>query len=300
VVFFKSKDNDRAVWKKIDGDTIERWGKPSSAEVKAAFHLRLNVGSFVEHWGRNHCLFFTITDMAGLHPSQFARRWNAYMVRGGNWIRSYIRVLEPQKSGRPHYHLLVAVEWDTCPDLFNWDAFDECDKERRTNGRSQLFRELRERYKASAAPELVSLWSILRKVLPRYGLGRAELLPLRKGKEAISEYVGKYLEAGLVLRRHSWKGSRRIEFDRRAKDAWIICSRVFSWNSPGAKAWRERVGQIAGALRVLDMEGIRRRLGSRWAYHLREIITLSDEQEWGNFLSTISTLAINFTHNPTT
>jgi hypothetical protein len=53
-------------------------------------------------------------------------------------------------------------------------------------------------------------------VLPRYGLGRAELLPIPKGKEAISEYVGKYLEAGLVIRKHSWKGCRRVEFDRRA------------------------------------------------------------------------------------
>ena len=49
-------------------------------------------------------------------------------------------------------------------------------------------------------------------------LSHPELLPLRKGKEAISEYVGKYLESGLTLRRHSWKGCRRVEFDRRAKD----------------------------------------------------------------------------------
>lgn len=30
------------------------------------------------------------------------------------------------------------------------------------------------------------------------GRGCADLLPIRKGKEATSEYVGKYLEAGLV------------------------------------------------------------------------------------------------------
>ena len=148
---------------------------------------------------------------------------------------------------------------------------------------------MRARYKASAAPELTALWSLLRKVLPRYGLGRAELLPLRKGKEAISEYVGKYLEAGLALRKHSWKGCRRVEFDRRAKNAWLVCSRVFGWNSPGAKAWRVRVGQIATALGVVNMDGIRRKLGSKWAYQLREYITLADDSDWQIILTLLST-----------
>ena len=40
-----------------------------------------------------------------------------------------------------------------------------------------LFRELRARYKASAAPELVVLCGLLRKMLPRYWLGSSELLP---------------------------------------------------------------------------------------------------------------------------
>lgn len=179
---YTSKDNRKAIWEEVDSDTIKRMGLPSSAEAKSAFHLRHNVSSFVQHWGRNHCLFFTITDEANLHPTQFARRWNSLMVRNGSWIRSYIRVLEPQKQGRPHYHLLIAVEWDTQPDRFDWESFDGCQAERRINGPTSVFRELRARYKASAAPELVLMWSMLRKVLPRYGLGRAELLPLRKGK----------------------------------------------------------------------------------------------------------------------
>jgi hypothetical protein len=39
-LFYKSNDNERAVWKKLDGDTIERWGLPSGAEAKAAFQNR--------------------------------------------------------------------------------------------------------------------------------------------------------------------------------------------------------------------------------------------------------------------
>jgi hypothetical protein len=124
------------------------------------------------------------------------------------------------------------------------------------------------------------MWAQLRRILPHYGLGRAELLPLRKDKEAISEYIGKYLEAGLILRRHSWKGCRRVEFDRRAKSLWLACTRAFAWNSPGAKQWRVRVGQLGESLGVIDMHGIRQNLGPRWAYRLRDTITSASEQDW--------------------
>lgn len=281
-------DRDKKhVWDKQDDDTLHRIGMPTGAEARSAFHLRLNVAAFIDHWGRSHCLFFTVTDEANLHPTQFARRWNSFLVRNGTWIVSFIRVLEPQKQGRPHYHILAAVEWDTKPDTFDWQAFAECQQERRFNGHTALFRELRNRYRASAAPELVAMWRLLRKVLPRYGLGRAELLPIRKGREAISEYIGKYLEAGLVIRKHSWKGCRRVEFDRRNKTGWLACTRIFAWHSPGAIAWRARVGELAQALGITDMEGIRGRLGSKWAYRLREAITLASPEDWQQLLSVL-------------
>jgi hypothetical protein len=189
-------------------------------------------------------------------------------------------VLEPQKQGRPHYHLLVAVDWDTRADAFDWPAFAECQKEKRERGATGLFRELRARYKKSAAPELVTLWALLRKVLPRYGLGRSELLPVRKGEAAIAAYVGKYLEGGLVLRKHSWKGCRRVELDRREKQNWLACARGFGWFSPGAVAWRKRVGELGAALGVADTEGLRRKLGPKWAYRMRDSITGATEEDW--------------------
>jgi hypothetical protein len=113
-------------------------------------------------------------------------------------------------------------------------------------------------------------------------------VPIRKGKEALSEYVGKYLEAGLVIRKHSWKGCRRVEFDRRAKTAWLSCTRVFAWHSPGAIAWRKRVGELGATLGVADMDGIRRRLGPKWAYRLREAISLAVEEDWQSVLLSLA------------
>lgn len=275
-----STRDKRQVWEVQDPDTLHRLGPPTGAEARLAFQLRLNVAAFVAHYGRPHCLFFTVTDNADLHPTKFARRWNSFLVRNGGWIKSFIRVLEPQKQGRPHYHLLVAVDWDTQPDAFDWVAFDECQRELRENGKTAKFRELRARYKQSTAPELVALWALLRKALPRYGLGRSELLPVRKGEAAIAAYVGKYLEGGLVIRKHSWKGCRRVELDRRAKHDWLACSRGFAWHSDGAVEWRKRVGQLGAALGVEDLDGIRRKLGPKWAYRMRETITNATEEDW--------------------
>lgn len=103
---------------------------------------------------------------------------------------------------------------------------------------------------------------------------------MRKGEAAIAAYVGKYLEGGLVIKKHSWKGCRRVEYDRRAKHAWLACSRGFAWHSAGARTWRARVGQVGAVLGVGDTEGILRKLGPKWAYRLRETITSAMEQDW--------------------
>jgi hypothetical protein len=115
---------------------------------------------------------------------------------------------------------------------------------------------------------------------PLTTLGRAELLPIRKGEAAIAAYVGKYLEGGLVIKKHSWKGCRRVECDRRAKQDWFACTRGFAWHSEGATAWRKRVGEVGAVLGVEDTEGICRKLGPKWAYRLRDTIATASEEDW--------------------
>lgn len=98
-------------------------------------------------------------------------------------------------------------------------------------------------------------------------------------------YIGKYLEGGLVIRKHSWKGSRRVEADRRNKLAWLACTRNFAWHSSGATARRQRVGELASALGITELSGIKVRLGKRWAYRMRESITLASRNEWSEMLA---------------
>lgn len=283
-------DRDGRLWDEHEDGQCWILGGLNGSEAKSAFQLRGNVASFVQKWGRNHCAFFTLTDQSGSHPKEFAKRWNSFRTHEGSKVfGSWIRVLEPQKRGRPHYHLLVAVPWDMRPDSFDWEAFFEAQREFSENGRTDWFRECTKLYKESAGVETVAVWKWLRKVLPKYGLGRAEFLPVRKGHEALSEYVGKYLEAGLQVRRHDWKGVRRVETDRKTSQEWKTHQRQFSWVSPGAAFWRQRVGEIAAALGItsVDFAALRQRLGSRWAYFLRGAIILSDDDQWQDVISSM-------------
>lgn len=279
------QSGDGRAWACLDSDRFWNMGDFSTPERKSAFQLRGNVDSFVEHFRQDHCAFWTLTDLEGITPREFARRWNSFITHHGEWIRAFVRVLEPQVNGNPHYHLLVAVPWNMRPADFDWEAFraaarkkGETKAEFRTRQQTKEWREMRRRYVASSAPETVALWKRLRKHREAYGLGRSEFVPVRK-LGAITEYIGKYLEAGIRIRIHGWKGARRVETDRRSSRIWKSHSRVFSWVSPGACRWRARVAELAGLLGAADLGDIACDLGPKWAYWLRGYMTAPVE-EW--------------------
>lgn len=285
----------------IFGDELRR-----GADLKRAFILRQHVEAFVKHWGRNRSLFFTTTDGEGLGPKVYAERWHSLMTNESDWILAYLRVLEPQRNGRPHFHNLVAVGFDTKPDAFNWEAFDKARQAFRAKD-WPTFRAMRAAYVTSAAPALRELWAWGRRVMPRYGLGRCEILPIRK-EGAISEYIGKYLDKGMEIRLDAWKGVRRFETDRRTSKEWKRCGRQFSWVGwrrdketgqvlpTGAHKWRRRCGELACAIGLPDdgdVKAITRKLGPRWAYRLRGVITTGTDEEWQ---TTLVSLAIKSGH----
>jgi len=50
----------------------------------------------------------------------------------------------------------------------------------------------------------------------------------------------------------------------------------------------KRAGQLGAALGVEDMDGIRRKLGPKWAYQTREAITLGSEADWQQLLQVLA------------
>jgi len=281
-IFDRYQAPDKREWKEHSDGTLELDESASSSERKMAFQFRGNAEAFINHFGRDHCAFWTITDKQNLHPREFAKRWNSFRTNEGLFILAFMRVLEPQKNGRPHYHFLVAVAWDLQPDTFDWDAYHRANEAWRAKD-GKVNQAARNRYVESVPMQTRSLWKRLREVLPRYGLGRSEFLPLRKTGKQVSNYVAKYLESGLKLRRHEWKGCRRVEYSRRGAWVWKTHARRMSWTTPHAMQWRRRVGALAKAVGAADLDELAVRLGKHWAYRLRSLLIESSEndfQEW--------------------
>lgn len=287
-------DRSKRIWDEVSPGVYQHMGTAQDlkvgADAKRAFILRKHVEAFVAHYGRDRTVFFTTTDKDGVTPKEYARRWNSLLANESRWISAFIRVLEPQKQGRPHFHNLTAVDFDTKPDAFDWEAFHAAQAAYQAKDWA-AFRAARSRYVSSAAPELRELWAWSRKAMPAYGLGRAEILPVRK-QGAISEYIGKYLDKGMAVRLDEWKGVRRFETDRRTSKEWKRCGSKFSWVSPNAALWRARVGQVAFALGCDPFSGdisqIRAKLGPRWGYQLRGAIISADQGEWTDLLYSLA------------
>jgi hypothetical protein len=272
-------------WEKFGGGI-------TSAEAKRAYALRLNVEGFFDHFGRDVSGFLTFSPNgeAAEHPKELARRFNDARKHGLSWLRSYVRVLEPRRDGSAHHHLCVATSFNFEPDKFDWEALRIAQEQAPRPSRGQpagpQFQEMKRRYVESAPSQLRECWSELRSVCQHYGLGRSELLPLRKCAGAVAHYVGAYLEGGLNIRRDAWKGARRVEYDRTESNKWKRAGSSFGWVSPGSRDWRQRIGEMARAANVDldDLPALKRKFGPRWAYQWRPSIMTTPEAEWRQLL----------------
>ena len=167
--------------------------------------------------------------------------------------QDYIRVVERQKSGRIHYHLLVAL---TCDIRTGFDFFAVKDNDY-----------------SSANHDIRAEWAFWRRTAPKYRFGRTELMPVRSTSEGIGKYVGKYIGKTLEMRKPEDKGCRLVEYSRGAR----MASTRFQFVSDGSAEWRRKLGIFVHYISENtgcepSFEGLRRVLGVRWSYHWREFI----------------------------
>jgi hypothetical protein len=292
-------DGEGRCWERHEDGTLTRLDQgASSAEKKRAFTVRQNIEGFVGHYEHNRCGMLTLTALGeddALTPREFARIWNRMTRRDLEWIRSYVRVLEIQLRGAPHYHLLVATPFDLKPGEFPWEGLAHAQEVGRARGfKSREYREARAAYVSvirEKCPQLLEIWSELRAICKRYGLGRSEFLPFKKEAGAVAFYVGKYLAKGDAIKRPGYRGARRFECDRTEARQWKRVSSVqFDWNSEGAAAFRKRKGELAAAVGVSweDEESGKKTLsmvlGRRWGYNWKDAIMTLPDDEWYQLL----------------
>ncbi len=228
----------------------------SSQARKSASALAWNVQAMAEKWGLEHLGFLTLTFADHVLDGREAqRRFNSlatHVLRGR--YKAYIRVLERQKSGRIHYHLLVVLDADIRTG-FNFAAIANHD------------------YR-SAGPKLRAEWAFWRRTAKDYGFGRTELLPVKSTAEGIARYVGKYISKHLEARQEDDKGLRLVEYSQGAR----MASTRFQFATEGTASWRRKLKLFASMVckargyPAPSMQTLSTLLGPRWAYNWREFI----------------------------
>lgn len=234
-----------------------RLAKLSTQHRKSAFILKESVLKLAALYGLEFLGFLTLTFAKHITDPKQAQKHLHSLLSGVIKDRygEYVGVMERQKSGRIHYHLLVVLKADIRTG-FDFDAIANQD------------------YK-SASAALRSEWAFWRKTAPAYGFGRTELLPIRSTTEAIAKYVGKYIAKHIEARHLEDKGVRLVRYSTGARAG----TTRFQFQSPGSSEWRRKLAIFAQIVqtthptrRVATLSDLTEVLGKRWAYHHREFI----------------------------
>lgn len=229
----------------------------SGAHRKVANALSWNVAHLCQKYGISKVGFLTLTFADHVvDVREASRRFNSLAT---NVLKKryghYIRVLERQKSGRIHYHLLVVLPDDIRTGA-DFDAFAD-------------------RVYTSANSHLRREWAFWRKSARLYGFGRTELMPIRSDAAAMGQYVGKYIGKHIGQREERDKGARLVSY---AGDARMATSKhSIVTNRPDQ--WRAKVLTFARMMaaakphaRIRDMDDLTFHLGPRWSYRWRDFI----------------------------
>jgi hypothetical protein len=221
------------------------------------FCLLEEIKRFAQRFGIHRLGFLTLTFADHvLEIKEAQRRFHSLNtgVLKGRYERG-IAIWERQKSGRLHFHLLLAMNGDIrCGSDF--EAFQRRD------------------YR-SANHALRVEWAFWRKTAPKYGFGRTELLPVKSTTEGIAKYIGKYVSKHIGQRQEADRGARVVRFlgfkpgDRTARP-------TFAWNSDRAWLWRRKLKLWAAENGFDSMEALRKKLGHRWAWKIAEMVVAYD------------------------
>ena len=243
----------------------------TTGRKRSAFVLAESVEKLCKMYGINKVGFLTLTFKKHVVcPKEAQKCLNSFFshVLKPRYT-DYVGVFERTKTGRIHYHLLVALPFDIKT------GFDFKQVADTTLSRSVRY--------SSASKELKAEWAFLRKTVVKYGFGpRVELMPVKTNIDAIKFYVGKYIGKSLKASHEGEKAShgysdKGVRLVRYSKGARAGTTR-FAWASSGASSWRNSVAFFADLISmfydkpVLNVDDLSDILGFRWAFKYREYV----------------------------
>jgi hypothetical protein len=209
-----------------------------------------NAKGLIERFGLERCGFLTLTfadHVVDMEEAQ--RRWHSLRTHVlSQRYEAFIVVVERQKSGRVHFHLIVVLP----EDIRSGFSFAEAER----------------KIYSSANDALRDEWAFWRASAKRYGFGRTELLPIQSNAEGVGRYLGKYIGKHVKNRKPADKGARLVRYSAGARS--VGCK--FMFNSQGAWTWRRKLEKLASELEISDYSEFSRRYGPRWGYYLRDTV----------------------------
>lgn len=232
----------------------------TTGRKRSAYILAESVEKMARIYGLERLGFLTLTFRDHVtEPKEAQKRLNSLF---SNVIKprygEYLGVLERQKSGRIHYHLLVKLSHDIRTGVD--------------------FEAIKKRDYRSAGAYLRSEWKFWRDTARKYRFGRTELLPVMSSSTAIKYYVGKYISKSIAASNEAPnvndKGVRLVRYSKKARAG----NTRFSFLSKGTFKWRDSVAFFASLLSdhynepMLSFDDISNKLGPRWAYKYRAYI----------------------------
>ncbi len=242
-----------------DGDSVKVCGK----DRKRAEATRQNIAHFQRQTGLATGVL-TITFAEDLPTRDAQKKLHNFRRRvlGGDNFGPSISVREFTFRGRPHFHLVVDCLGDITSG-FNWqhhEAVTAWSKEGRKGAKPHG--------SLNRTPRLVALHQLLADKGRKYGIGRMELVPVKKA-EAIGFYLGGYLAKSLGNKPQDAKGTRAVNYSRK-------CPRIFSgqwsWANEAGWLWRAKLSKWAASHGCASFGDVHALFGPRWAYHHREAI----------------------------
>jgi hypothetical protein len=220
--------------------------------------LSWNVAHVCQKYGVERVGFLTLTFADHvLCAREASRRYHSLATAVlSKRYAAVVRVLERQKSGRIHYHLLVVLPDDIRTGV-DFDAFADRDYRSANN---HLRRE----------------WAFWRKTAGMYGFGRTELMPIRSDANALGQYVGKYIGKHIGQREERDKGVRLVSYSKDARMATSKFANVDKYSTE----WRAKVLTFSRIVqgwkphaRIRTMDDLATVLNDkRWSYTWRNFI----------------------------
>jgi hypothetical protein len=251
---------------------------------KKMFAIRSRIEWLVQKYGLEHVGLQTLTIRENVTDRrEFNKRFKSISTNVFPKIyRDWIRVFERQQRGAWHAHVVVVTIKDirTGCDVAALNQLLKDNKARKIT-KAVYYAGIQR----LASPNLRAIWKEFRRLCGvrefkgrrkskgkrYYKFDACHLLPIIRTPEAMARYVSDYISKGFENRRPEDKGMRLVGCSKRVS---LACSERFSWADGAGSLWRSKLGILAEMLNFESTDDFARKLGPKWAYHLRPVIEL--------------------------